>query len=146
MKNESRISGLRKDIPLEYLLLALFVSFPRKVSVITADTRVLHSAFFNLRNKSPLFEDIPFEKEYFPYSIFLDYALDNLEMAEMIRKFNPSLDKFQLNRDAMSKFYEKEVKKILEKAGIEKREIKRTSKKLLEYIRRESQQCVSEVA
>jgi hypothetical protein len=136
----------RKSIPVEYALISLFVHLPKKVSAIPADTRVLHSAFFRLRDEFALLRDIPFENEYFPYSRFLDYALDNLEMSKLISKVNPSLDTFNLNIEQMKRFYEQNIKNLLINQGIKESKIRKASKKFIEYLREESQKDLSKAA
>ena len=93
------------------ILLGIFYKF--KNNKFVNDRVLIHSAFWELKNKYPLLKDIVFKKNIlFPESQMLDEAFYALQ-PEFLGKINPSFDFFQIKKDRINLFWDKKLKNYL---------------------------------
>ena len=104
----------KRFLSVDYAVVSILANLPSDVSTLTTEKPLLHTFFYNLRNKQfSLLKDIAFETNYFPYSESIEQAFDNIEMAGLISKTNQIFQKFTLNRKALNSFFEREIKSNL---------------------------------
>lgn len=115
---------MQGKVSLEYAIVSLLANLSTDVSSFTTKKPLLHQAFFKFRKqKISFFQDVPFDTSYFPYSESIEQAFDNLEMSGLICKTNPVFQKFNLDREALTSFYHREIETTL--SDKQRKEIKK---------------------
>ncbi|MHB8110276.1 MAG: hypothetical protein ACYDHW_09610 [Syntrophorhabdaceae bacterium] len=118
----------RMPVPVDYIIVSILANTLEDVRTIPTSKPTIHKMFFDWRTRFTILRNIPFEKNYFPYSETIAQAFDNIEMSGLIGKVNPAFRDFTLNKDSLKKFFNNEIKSILRKKDL--KEVEEMGKQL----------------
>ena len=106
-----------------------------EIEEITADDRVLHSAFFKLKEKhSDLLAEMTFTcRQIFPYSADLQRAVFNLQRSELMEAPNPSYDFHVMKKKDKTIVRASLLKSFSQKERQELAQMARELKELIEH-------------
>ncbi|HHT9125210.1 MAG TPA: hypothetical protein ACFYD6_05245 [Candidatus Brocadiia bacterium] len=100
----------------EDILISVFHYFPPEKRKFSADRENIHTAFYRLKKEyQKLLKEFTFNPDkIFPTSGVLDQALNNLEFSRYLTKFNPYLERYEIQPVLDSYFDEKLKEEFLD--------------------------------